>query len=88
MEAIHSIAPPTTRKWLRRSIGIINYYHDMWKQPSDLLGPLTALCSPAVPWQWTDVEQEAFDLVRLLSKYTFEIKILTSFLMCFLGNRS
>ena len=31
VEAIHAIAPPTTRKQLQRFIGIINYYRDMWK---------------------------------------------------------
>ena len=30
VEAIHAIAPPTTRKQLHRFIGIINYYCDMW----------------------------------------------------------
>jgi hypothetical protein len=61
VKAIHAIAPPTKRKQLRRFIGIINYYRDMWKRRSDLLAPLTALCSPAAKWQWTDVEQKAFD---------------------------
>ena len=32
VEAIHAIAPPTTRKQLRQFIGIINYYRDMWKR--------------------------------------------------------
>jgi transposase InsO family protein len=64
VEAIHAIAPPTTRKQLRRFIGIINYYRDMWKRRSDLLAPLTALCSSSVKWRWTDVEQKAFDLVK------------------------
>jgi hypothetical protein len=36
----------------------------MWKRRSDLLAPLTALCSPAAKWQWTDVEQKAFDLIK------------------------
>ena len=64
VEAIHAIAPPTTRKQLRQFIGIINYYRDMWKRRSDLLAPLTALCSSTVKWRWTDVEQKAFDLVK------------------------
>jgi hypothetical protein len=64
VEAIHAIAPPTNRKQLRRFIGIINYYRDMWKRRSDLLAPLTALCSPNAKWHWTDVEQKAFDLVK------------------------
>ena len=31
---------------------------------SDLLAPLTALCTTAIKWHWTDVEQKAFDLVK------------------------
>ena len=64
VEAIHAIAPPTTHKQLRQFIGIINYYRDMWKRRSDLLAPLTALCSSNAKWRWTDVEQKAFDLVK------------------------
>ena len=63
VEAIHAIAPPTRRKQLQRFIGIIDYYRDMWKRQSNLLAPLTALCSSATKWQWTDVEQKAFDLI-------------------------
>ena len=36
----------------------------MWKCRSDLLAPLTALCSSTDKWRWTDVEQKAFDLVK------------------------
>ena len=64
VEAIHAIAPPTTRKQLQQFIGIINYYRDVWKRRSDLLAPLTALCSSNAKWRWTDVEQKAFDLVK------------------------
>ena len=51
VEAIHAIAPPATRKELRRFIGIVNYYRDMWKRRSDLLAPLSALCSSTVKWR-------------------------------------
>jgi hypothetical protein len=30
VEAIKNIAPPTTKRELRRFIGIVNYYRDMW----------------------------------------------------------
>jgi hypothetical protein len=36
----------------------------MWKRRSDLLAPLTVLCSPATKWRWIDVEQKAFDLIK------------------------
>jgi hypothetical protein len=57
-------AHPTTQKELLRLIGIINYYRDMWKRRSNLLAPLSALCSPTVKWRWTDIEQKAFEAVK------------------------
>ena len=32
VEAITKIATPTTRKQLRRFIGLVNYYRDMWSK--------------------------------------------------------
>ena len=64
VEAIHALAPPTNLRQLRQLIGIINYYRDMWKRRSDLLTPLSALCSPKAKWRWTDVEHKAFEAVK------------------------
>ena len=64
VEAIHAIAPPTTRKELQQFIGVVNYYRDMWKRRSDLLAPLSALCSSTVKWHWTDIDQKAFEAIK------------------------
>ena len=56
VEAIMNLAPPTTKKQLRRFIGLVNFYRDMWQHRSTLLAPLTKLTSKSVPWKWTDVE--------------------------------
>ena len=43
----------------------------MWKGRSELLAPLSRLTSNAVKWQWTEVEQTAFDKVKkIISKDT------------------
>ena len=53
VDAIHKIATPSTRKELRWFIGIINnYYCDMWVRRSDILSPLTKLCSKNARFQW------------------------------------
>jgi hypothetical protein len=66
VEAILQIKPPTTRKQLRRFIGMVNYYRDMWPQRSHLLAPLSALTSCKVRWKWTNEHQEAFDKMKAL----------------------
>ena len=69
VEAIKNIAPPTTKRELRRFIGIVNYYRDMWVHRADVLTPLTALTSKTAKWQWTDIEQKAFDTMkRIMSR--------------------
>ena len=62
--AILNIATPKTHKELRRFIGIINYYQDMWVHCSDALAPLSALTSKNVKWTWTPKHQEAFVKVK------------------------
>jgi len=71
VEAIKNIAPPKTQRELRRFIGIINYYRDMWIRRSDVLAPLSKLTSKTVKWQWTAVEQKAFDTMkRIIARET------------------
>ena len=64
VEAIQRIAPLTTKKQVRSFIGLINYYQDMWPRRSETLAPLTHLTSKYVPFQWTDVKQQAFDKIK------------------------
>jgi hypothetical protein len=71
VEAIKNIAPPKTQRELRRFIGIVNYYRDMWIRRSDVLAPLSKLTSKTVKWQWTTVEQKAFDTMkRIIARET------------------
>ena len=71
VEAFLSIAPPTNKKELRRFIGLVNYYRDMWARRSKTLSPLSALTSKNVKWSWTEVEQKAFDTMkRIISRET------------------
>ena len=62
--AINAIQIPKTRKELRRFIGMINYYRDMWPKRSEILAPLTQLSSSAVPWKWTDEHTQAFNKIK------------------------
>ena len=64
VQAIQDIATPTTKKQLRRFIGMVNYYRDMWVRRSETLAPLTSLTSKDVKWEWTEVHQQAFDKIK------------------------
>ena len=64
VDAIKNLAPPKNVRELRRFIGLVNYYRDMWIRQSDVLAPLAALVFKNVPWKWTDKAQEAFDTMQ------------------------
>ena len=64
--AIKNIATPINKRQLRRFIGMVNYYRDMWIRRSETLAPLTALTSKEAKWKWTDVHQTAFDNMKKL----------------------
>jgi len=56
VQALQNVAPPKNKKQLRRFIGMINYYRDMWIRRSEILAPLTRLTSANAKFKWTDVE--------------------------------
>ena len=43
IKAIDNIEAPKTQKQVRRFIGMVNFYRDMWRHRSNLLAPLTEL---------------------------------------------
>jgi hypothetical protein len=77
IEAILAIKPPTNVKELRRFLGMVQYYRDMWTRRSDMLAPLTDLVrecgqtkvtkakgTKKASWHWDEIHQQAFDLVK------------------------
>ena len=71
VEAIHAMAPPKTKRELRKFIGVVNYYRDMWIRRSEVLAPLTALTSKQSTWQWGEEQQKAFETMkRIISTAT------------------
>ena len=52
VQAIKGIAVPTNKKQLRRFIGVINQYRDMWKHRSDILALSTSMTSKQATWNW------------------------------------
>ena len=65
------MAPPKTRRQLRSFLGLVNYYRDMTKRPSEIIAPLTKMTSNKIRFKWTKVEQQAFETIKLaISKET------------------
>ena len=64
VQAITNITVPKTKKQLRSFIGMVNYYRDMWIRRSEILAPLSKITSKTAKWQWTEVEQQAFDTIK------------------------
>ena len=62
--------PPTNKKELRKFIGIVNYYRDMWVRRSEVLAPLSALTSKNVKWTWGEEQQQAFETMKKIYKQT------------------
>ena len=60
MEAIKEIDVPTKVHAIHRSVGLVNYYRDMWRKRTHTLAPLTKICLMKVNFKWTDVENNAF----------------------------
>jgi hypothetical protein len=76
VQAILALKPPTNVKELRRFLGMVQYYHDLWAKRSEMLAPLTDLVAECgqtkvtrakgtkkVPWHWDEVHQRAFNAV-------------------------
>ena len=71
VEAIHRLTPPKTKRQLRRFLGMVNYYRDMWKRRSHLIAPLTAIVSPTAKFVWTKECQKSFDdIKKVISRET------------------
>jgi len=79
VSAILALQPPSNVKQLRRVLGIIQYYRDIWEKRTDLLAPLTDLVGECgktkttkskgtkkKPWHWDDIHQKAFDAVMAM----------------------
>ena len=79
VQSILALTPPTSVKELRRFLGMVQYYRDLWAKRSELLAPLTSLVgecgstkdpktkkkrAPRKPWHWDPVHQQAFDDVK------------------------
>ena len=68
IDAILHMDRPKTPKELRKFIGMVNYYRDMWPSRAHILKPLTdkSGLKKGQRLDWTDEMQAAFDKMKLL----------------------
>ena len=64
--AITSFPAPTTRRELRRFLGMTGYYRGFCRNFSAVVAPLTDLISPLVQFVWSDRCQTAFESCKAL----------------------
>lgn len=62
--AILDLKAPETKKQLRKFIGMVNYYRDIWPKRSHMMAPLSALTSSKTKWKWENTHQEAFEEIK------------------------
>ena len=64
--AVLDFPVPSTRRELRRFLGMAGYYRCFCRNFSVVVAPLTSLCSPVVSFSWSTECQHAFDSVKSL----------------------
>ena len=69
IEAMTDMKSPTHQKQVRRFIGIVKYYRDMWPRRSHTLPALTKITPNKRKFKWTKIEQEAFDEIKRIVAY-------------------
>ena len=72
-----ALKEPNTVKKLRKFLGIVQYYRDLWEKRSHLIAPLTDLVGECghtkvtrknktkkKAWYWSDTHQDSFDKIK------------------------
>ena len=64
LESIQKMLPPTNPKEVKQFLGLIGYYRKFIPRFSDLARPLNALTWKETVFEWTQICQEAFKLLK------------------------
>ena len=66
IDAILAIKRPDNQRQLRRFVGMINYYKEMWRGRADTMQALTAMTGKGVKFQWTQEMDAAFAKIKAI----------------------
>ena len=64
LEAIEKWKPPTTVKGIHSFTGFVNFYRKFIPNFSNIIAPLNLLTRKNEPWNWTPLQQKAFDELK------------------------
>ena len=64
LESVEQMPPPTTPKEVKQFLGLIGYYRKFVPKFADIARPLNALTRKDVDFEWTDVCQQSFELLK------------------------
>ena len=64
LDGIQKMLPPQTPKEVKQFLGLIGYYRKFVPRFSDLARPLNALTQKNIEFEWTQVCQESFKLLK------------------------
>jgi hypothetical protein len=60
IQGILNMTRPTTQKDVRRFVGMVNFYRDLYPKGAETLAPLTDLSGHKKKFIWSDIEEQAF----------------------------
>ena len=64
LACIKDMPPPKTAKEVKQFLGLIGYYRKFVPRFSDLARPLNMLTRKNIPFEWTPICQESFELLK------------------------
>jgi transposase InsO family protein len=60
IQGILNMAQPKNQKDVRRFVGLVNFYRDLYPRRAEILAPLTSLCGKKEKFVWNKEHNEAF----------------------------
>jgi len=64
IQGILNMTPPKTQKDVRRFVGMINFYRDLYPKRAETLSPLTDLCGHKRKFTWEAQHEQAFQKMK------------------------
>jgi hypothetical protein len=64
IQGILNMKQPKTQKEVRRFVGMVNFYRDLYPKRAETLAPLTALCGQNKKFYWAAEHEAAFNKIK------------------------